>query len=31
MALRFSRDMTIQDYGVTYDKLEPHYDAFEYL
>jgi gluconate 2-dehydrogenase alpha chain len=24
-------DMTIQDYGVTYDDLEPHYDAFEYL
>jgi gluconate 2-dehydrogenase alpha chain len=24
-------DMTIQDYGVTYDDLEPHYDRFEYL
>ena len=24
-------NMTIQDYGVTYDDLEPHYDAFEYL
>jgi gluconate 2-dehydrogenase alpha chain len=24
-------DMTVQDYGVTYDELEPHYDAFEYL
>jgi gluconate 2-dehydrogenase alpha chain len=24
-------DMTIQDWGVTYDELEPHYDAFEYL
>ena len=24
-------DMTIQDYGVTYDELEPHYDQFEYL
>ncbi|MGI8841424.1 MAG: GMC family oxidoreductase [Caulobacteraceae bacterium] len=24
-------DMTIQDYGVTYDELEPHYDKFEYL
>src|ERR1700744_4844757 len=24
-------DMTIQDFGVTYDDLEPHYDAFEYL
>jgi len=23
--------MTIQDYGVTYDELEPHYDQFEYL
>ena len=23
--------MTIQDYGVTYDELEPHYDRFEYL
>src|SRR5437763_7430326 len=25
------QDMTIQDWGVTYDELEPHYDAFEYL
>src|SRR4029077_714021 len=24
-------DMRIQDYGVTYDELEPYYDAFEYL
>ncbi|HEY5305052.1 MAG TPA: GMC family oxidoreductase [Pseudolabrys sp.] len=24
-------DMTIQDWGVTYEDLEPHYDAFEYL
>jgi gluconate 2-dehydrogenase alpha chain len=24
-------DMTIQDWGVTYDELEPHYDQFEYL
>jgi Gluconate 2-dehydrogenase subunit 3 len=24
-------DMTIQDYSVTYDELEPYYDAFEYL
>ncbi|HEY5106484.1 MAG TPA: GMC family oxidoreductase [Caulobacteraceae bacterium] len=24
-------DMTIQDYGVTYDELEPYYDRFEYL
>ncbi len=25
------QDMTIQDWGVTYDDLEPHYDEFEYL
>ncbi len=24
-------DMNVQDWGVTYDDLEPHYDAFEYL
>jgi gluconate 2-dehydrogenase alpha chain len=24
-------DMTIQDWGVTYDELEPYYDRFEYL
>ncbi len=24
-------DMTIQDYPVTYDELEPYYDKFEYL
>jgi gluconate 2-dehydrogenase alpha chain len=24
-------EMTIQDWGVTYDDLEPHYDRFEYL
>ena len=24
-------DMTVQDWGVTYDDLEPHYDAFEYV
>jgi gluconate 2-dehydrogenase alpha chain len=24
-------DMTIQDWGVTYDDLEPHYDRFEYI
>jgi gluconate 2-dehydrogenase alpha chain len=24
-------DMTIQDYGITYPELEPHYDRFEYL
>ena len=23
--------MTIQDWGVTFDELEPHYDEFEYL
>jgi gluconate 2-dehydrogenase alpha chain len=25
------RDMTIQDWGVSYDELEPYYDRFEYL
>jgi gluconate 2-dehydrogenase alpha chain len=25
------QDMTIQDWGVTYDDLEPYYDEFEYL
>ena len=24
-------DMTVQDWGVTYDELEPFYDKFEYL
>ena len=24
-------DMTIQDWGVTYEELEPHYDRFEHL
>ena len=24
-------DMTVQDWSVTYDELEPHYDRFEYL
>lgn len=24
-------DMTIQDWGITYNDLEPHYDKFEYL
>jgi gluconate 2-dehydrogenase alpha chain len=24
-------DMTVQDWGVTYDDLEPYYDKFEYL
>jgi gluconate 2-dehydrogenase alpha chain len=27
----FPADMTVQDWGVTYDDLEPHYDTFEYL
>jgi len=26
-----AEDMTIQDWGGTYDDLEPHYDKFEYL
>ena len=26
-----AHDMTIQDWGVTYDELEPYYDKFEYL
>jgi gluconate 2-dehydrogenase alpha chain len=26
-----SDDMTVQDWGVTYADLEPHYDQFEYL
>jgi gluconate 2-dehydrogenase alpha chain len=24
-------DMTVQDFGVSYDELEPYYDKFEYL
>ena len=24
-------DLTIQDWGVTYDELEPHFDRFEKL
>src|SRR4051794_1886811 len=24
-------DMTVQDWGVSYDELEPYYDRFEYL
>ncbi len=24
-------DMTVQDWGVTFEELEPHYDYFEYL
>jgi len=27
----FVGDLTIQDWGVTYAELEPHYDRFEYL
>jgi gluconate 2-dehydrogenase alpha chain len=27
----FSDDMTLQDWGVTYDDLEPHFDRFEYV
>jgi gluconate 2-dehydrogenase alpha chain len=30
-AVATANDMTIQDWGVTYDELEPHYDKFEYL
>ncbi len=30
-AAALPEDMTIQDWGVTYDDLEPHYDQFEYL
>lgn len=26
-----AEDMTVQDWGVTYEELEPHYDQFEYL
>ncbi|HZZ35864.1 MAG TPA: hypothetical protein VFE03_09075, partial [Caulobacteraceae bacterium] len=26
-----AQDMIIQDYGVTYAELEPHFDRFEYL
>jgi gluconate 2-dehydrogenase alpha chain len=25
------QDMTVQDWGITFDQLEPHYDQFEYL
>ncbi|NUO73515.1 MAG: GMC family oxidoreductase [Frateuria sp.] len=25
------QDMNLQDWGVTYEELEPHYDSFEYL
>lgn len=28
---QFIDGMTVQDWGITYDELEPHYDRFEYL
>ena len=28
---KIPQDMTIQDWGVTYDELEPYYDKWEYL
>ena len=28
---RLAEGMTVQDWGVTYDELEPYYDKFEYL
>ncbi len=27
----FQEDLTVQDWGVTYDELEPHFDRFEHL
>jgi gluconate 2-dehydrogenase alpha chain len=30
-AVALPEDMTIQDWGVSYDELEPYYDKFEYL
>jgi len=27
----FDDDLTVQDWGITYDELEPYYDRFEYL
>jgi gluconate 2-dehydrogenase alpha chain len=30
-AAAVTEDMTIEDWGVTYDELEPHFDGFEYL
>ncbi len=30
-AAKIPADMTIQDWGITYDELEPYYDRFEYL
>ncbi len=28
---KLPEDMTVQDWGITYDELEPYYDKFEYL
>jgi gluconate 2-dehydrogenase alpha chain len=28
---KLADDMTVQDWGVTYDELEPYFDKFEYL
>jgi gluconate 2-dehydrogenase alpha chain len=30
-ASKIPESMTIEDWGVSYDELEPHYDRFEYL
>jgi gluconate 2-dehydrogenase alpha chain len=30
-ANRIPEDMTIQDWGITYDELEPYFDSFEYV
>jgi gluconate 2-dehydrogenase alpha chain len=30
-AAALQEGMTVQDWGVSYDELEPHYDKFEYL
>ena len=30
-ASRIPPEMTIQDWGITYDELEPYYDRFEYM
>jgi gluconate 2-dehydrogenase alpha chain len=30
-ASRIPEDMTIQDWGITYDELEPYFDSFEYV
>ena len=31
VAYSLPKDIAIQDWGVTYDELEPYYDRFEYL